>query len=93
MTDNVGTYNLSSLPPAGSFFGAEPVTLLVGLGDAPDGALKVYLGARWKGLHLLVTDPQEQETFRRAWGTGGHVWMWPLPPAEAIHCDAVEVSA
>ena len=75
-------YTLSSLPTF-----VEPVTLLVGLENGPEGALKVYLGRRSKGLHLLVTDPDEQALFRRAWATGGHVWMWPLPPADAIHAE------
>jgi len=86
----MGDYHLSGVPPLGAFAGVEPVTLLVGLEDAPDGVLKVYLGARWKGLHLRVTDPEEQDTFRRAWGSGGHVWMWPIPPAETIHSDGPE---
>lgn len=79
------TYNLSSLPPVGAFIGVEPVTLLVGLEDESDGALRVYLGARWKGLYIRVTEPEAQDQFRRAWGAGRHVWMWPLPDASEIY--------
>lgn len=81
-------YTLSSLPPLGSMLGVEPVTMLVGLEDGPDGALKVYLGARWKRTYLLVTEPEAQEQFRRAWGGGGHIWMWPVPPPEELHKDS-----
>ena len=81
------TYTLSSVPTFG-----EPVTLLVGLEETTQGALKVYLGHRAKGLYLLVTDAEEQETFRRAWATRQHVWMWPLPPADEIRSDAAEAT-
>jgi hypothetical protein len=81
-------YTLSSLPPIGSFLGVEPVTLLVGLEDEPDGTLRVYLGHRAKGIYMQVITPQAQEHFRRAWGGGfGYVWMWPLPPADALFRD------
>lgn len=75
------SFTLSNVP---SF--AEQVTLLVGLEESLDG-LHVYLGSRAKGLYLVVTDEQEKERFRKAWATGGHVWMWPLPAESAIHSD------
>jgi hypothetical protein len=82
----VTEYTLSALPPIGSFIGVQPVTLLTGIEDDPSGGLRVYLGARYKGLYMLVEDAAEKDIFRRAWSSGApHTWMWPLPPAEAIH--------
>jgi hypothetical protein len=80
-----GTYSLSSVPPLTSLFGVEPVTLLVGVEDDPGGGIRAYLGARWKGVYLHVTEPDAVEQFRRAWGSGGHVWMSPVPPPDLLH--------
>jgi hypothetical protein len=86
MTDTAqeqAAYTLSSIPAFG-----QDVTMVVGYEPQDDGAVRVYLGARHKGLYLLVTDPEEQEFFRRGWSSimnGNHCWMWPLPPADAIH--------
>lgn len=74
-------YNLSSLPP----FAGE-VTMLVGLDECEDGSVKAYLGHRYKGIYLHV-EPENAEDFRRAWGTGGHVFMWPIPPADLLCKD------
>lgn len=88
MTETAVEYQLSTMPPLGAIFGTEPATLLVGLDeDGPDGALKVYLGARYKRVYILVSDEAEKETFRRAWGTGGHVWMTPIPADDLLHVD------
>lgn len=76
-------YTLSSMPTFG-----EAVTMIVGYEPQDDGAVRVYLGARHRGLYLLVTDPEEQDFYRRGWesiGFGHHCWMWPLPPADLIH--------
>jgi hypothetical protein len=81
------TYHLSTMPPTGSFIGVQDVTLLTGVEDDPDGGLRVYLGARHRKLYMLVEDEDAKETFRRAWGGGPHVWMWPVPPADAIFKD------
>lgn len=73
-------YNLSSIPPL-----VGPVTLIVGIEDDPAGYVKVYLGARYKNLHLRLSE-EEAKPFKRGYGYG-HLWMWPLPPAEAICQD------
>lgn len=87
MTASAESFTLSSMPPMAAFFGAQPVTLLVGVEDGPDGTLKAYLGARYKGIYVLVVDPEEQETVRRAWGSGGHIWWSPVPSQELLHKD------
>ncbi len=81
-------YSLSSMPPLTAIFGASPATLLVGLEDDTDGTLKVYLGARYKRTFVRVTEPTEQDAFRRAWGSGSaHIWLSPIPPAELLEQD------
>lgn len=74
-------YRLSGIPPL-----VGPCTLLVGLDECEDGSVKAYLGARWKGIYLHV-EPEGAEDFRRAWGSGGHVWMYPVPPADLLCKD------
>lgn len=81
-TDYEQAYTLSSLPPLASGM----TTLVVGLEEAEGGGVKVYLGARWKRLYVLV-GPEHAEDFRRAWGLQGHLWVYPVPPAELIRKD------
>jgi hypothetical protein len=76
-------YELNSSPV---FAPWGPVTLLVGVEEQLDGRVRAYLGARWKRLYLLL-DAAEAEPFRRAWATGQHIWMRPVPPAELLHHD------
>ncbi len=83
MTEAV-TFTLSSVPPLGALLGVQPATLLVGVEDDPAGGLRAFLGARWKGVYVLIDDPEAQEAFRRAWGSSGHVWLWPIPPREML---------
>jgi hypothetical protein len=77
------TYELSSSPV---FAFCREVTLLVGVEEQPDGAVRVYLGHRAKGVYLLV-EPEQADPFRRAWASGQHVWMAPVPPAERLLVD------
>jgi hypothetical protein len=68
-------------------------TLLVGVEDQEDGALRLYLGARYRGLYVVVDDPDAQAQARAAWATGGHVTI-PVPPVDCIHHEqAAGVSA
>lgn len=77
------TYELSSSP---IFALGRKVTLLVGVEDQPDGKVRAYLGARWKGIYVLV-DAEEAAPFRQAWASGQHIWMAPIPPSELLHRD------
>lgn len=82
------TYTLSSMPPLTAIFGVQPATLLVGLEDDVDGSLKAYLGARWKRTFVRITEPTDQDAFRRAWGSmSSHIWLSPIPPAELLEQD------
>lgn len=72
-------YTLTSFPPL------VASTLLVGV-DEEDGGVRAYMGARWKRVHLHVPDP-EAENFRRAWRSGGHVWLYPVPTPDWLCVD------
>lgn len=74
-------YELNTSP---AFAFAGEVTLLVGIEEQPDGFVRAYLGHRARGLYLLLAET-EAEPFRRAWATGQHVWMRPVPPVELLH--------
>jgi hypothetical protein len=60
--------------------------LLVGLEDDPDdGSLMVFVGARYKGIHAHVTDPEQIERVRLEYGTAGHVFA-DIPAAALCDC-------
>lgn len=63
-------------------------TLIVGVEDDPEpGLLRVYIGARYNGTYVLVSDPEDQARIRRAWGdTSAHIFM-PTPPRDAIYVE------
>jgi hypothetical protein len=73
---------------AGSMLGlfTGDTTILVGVEDDPDGGLRCYVGARYRGLYVIVDDPKEMERVQHAWAGGGHVLM-PVPPAECVYSD------
>ena len=61
--------------------------LIVGVEDQPEGWMKVYIGARYKNIYCVVTNPEDQERVRRAWNsTGMHVTM-PKPDPSEIYDD------
>jgi hypothetical protein len=63
--------------------------LVVGVEDGPDGTLKVYVDARWKGLYAIVEDAEAQEAIRRAWAnTSSHLTI-TKPPPECLFRDPV----
>lgn len=67
-------------------------TLLVGVEEREDGALKCYLGARWKGIYCIVDDPEDKAEVRRLWGMGQHV-TFPIPDADELFTDADDEAA
>lgn len=63
--------------------------LVVGVERASDGDLKVYLGARYKGIYVAIPPGEHADRIERAWnGTGQHLFMRPVPPPEALFRDA-----
>jgi hypothetical protein len=53
--------------------------MVTGIEDEGDGALRVYVGARYKGVYVLVDGQEAQGALRDAWATGDKVLI-PLPP-------------
>jgi hypothetical protein len=62
-------------------------TLVVGVEDDASGALRVYLGARWKNVYCLIDNEVDKDAVRRAWSHQGHVTI-PIPPADRLYVDA-----
>lgn len=65
--------------------------LVVGLDEQPDGYLRVFLGARYMGLFVLLGPNDEDEAkiaraVREGWKCRGHV-LAPLWFAEALLCE------
>jgi hypothetical protein len=57
--------------------------MVTGLEDEPDGALKVYVGPRWRGVYVLVDDAEAKDAIRRGWAVGGHLLI-PIPAAKCL---------
>lgn len=75
---------------AGSMVGlfTGDTTVLVGIEDDPDGGLRCYLGARYRGLYVIVDDPDTMERIRRAWADSSSHVLFPTPPPECVFSDA-----
>ena len=56
---------------------------VTGLEDEPDGALRIYVGPRYKGVYAIVEDQELQRALWAAWSCGGHVVI-PRPPPECL---------
>ncbi len=59
--------------------------LIVGVEDEPGGSMRVYLNARWTGVHTHVDDPVAQDEIRGAWGSNRHV-LTIVPRAAQCDC-------
>lgn len=59
--------------------------LIVGIEDDPDGSLRVYVGARYTGIHTHVLDEEAKEDVRRAWPGWGHLFA-DIPAAALCDC-------
>lgn len=81
-------YTLTTSPVDALF---REVTLLVGVEEPEGEPMRVFLGARYKGIYVEVSDETEKEFFRRGWGAGGHCWMYPIPPREML-CQEVRAA-
>ncbi len=69
-----------------------PTTFMVGLEEMEDGALKVYVDCRSRGLYVIVKDEEVKKELRSAWGdTSVHVLI-PLPRPDQIFCDDDELA-
>lgn len=61
--------------------------MVTGLEDQPDGSLKVYVGARYRGLYFVTDDAETQKALRVGWAHGGHLLIL-TPPADVIEAEA-----
>lgn len=63
-------------------------TQVVGVEDElVDGALKVYVSHRSRGLYVLIDDEDAQRKVRNAWADQRtHVFI-PLPPSGCLYQD------
>ena len=63
--------------------------LIVGLEDDADGSLRVYVDARWTGIHTHVDDPEVKDKLRRSWGSSTHLTS-VIP--DSVLCDCQPTS-
>ncbi len=64
--------------------------LVVGVeDDAETGGLRMYLGARYKGVYAIVTDEEDKATLRYEWdcSRGGHL-STAIPEGECLYTTA-----
>lgn len=69
----------------GLLFGGS--TLCTGIEDDPSGALRMYVGPRYKGIYALIVDSADQEALRHAWAGSAHVVV-PTPSPDQLFMDA-----
>lgn len=64
-------------------------TLVVGVEDDEEtGGLRMYVGARWKGIYAIVEDEDAKKDLRNAWAGSycGHLTV-PIPPRDVLFTD------
>lgn len=63
-------------------------TIVVGVEDDPEtGMLRMYVGARWRGVYALIEDPEDQETLRREWADPTRILVVPKPEPDQLFKD------
>jgi hypothetical protein len=61
---------------------------VVGIEDLPDGAVKVYIGQRWRGIYCIAEAGDAADAIRREWSDPSRRLLIPRPPDSAIGQDA-----
>lgn len=69
----------------GLFTGSQ--TICTGIEDDPSGALRVYVGPRYKGVYALLTNERDIAVMRRAWGSMSAHIVIPTPSADSLFHD------
>jgi hypothetical protein len=68
------------------------LSLVTGVEPLPrvDGAgVRVYVGPRWKGIHVHVDDADQAAAVERAWlGALGHLFATDIGPDTLCDCEA-----
>src|SRR5687767_14429329 len=84
---SAATFEITSSPIAALLPGNA--TLLVGVERETDGALRLYVGARYRGTYAVIAPGEDTDRVEAAWnGSMGHLWMTPIP--DALFCDKAE---
>jgi hypothetical protein len=61
--------------------------LVVGVeDDAATGCLRMYVGARYRGIYALVEDEDAKDALQRAWHSSRHLVV-DKPPVEALYTE------
>lgn len=67
----------------------DQAALLVGVEREDDGALRLYVGVRYRGIYAVIEPGEDADRIEAAWG-GGHLWVTPIPTS--LYCDKPEAS-
>jgi hypothetical protein len=60
--------------------------LVVGVERDDEGDLKVYLGARYRGVYVPIAAGDDADRIERAWASvSAHLWLTPVP--SELCCD------
>lgn len=87
MSAEAETFEITSSPVAG-LLGAA---LLGGVERDEAGDLKVYLGARYRGIFMVVPSGEHADAIEGAWnGSTGHLFVRPVPSSDRLFCDREE---
>jgi hypothetical protein len=87
MSAETETFEVTSSPVA-ALLGAA---LLVGVERDDAGDLKVYLGARYRGIYMVVPAGDNADGVEGAWnGSRGHMFVRPVPSSDCLFCDREE---
>lgn len=69
--------------PIPALFG--DASYLVGAERQEDGALRVYVSARYRGIYFVL-DGEAADRVEAAWnGSSEHLFILPVPPLELLH--------
>lgn len=67
--------------------------LVVGTGRTEDGDLKLYLGARYRNVYVVVPASERADEIERGYhGAGPHVWLKPAPAEHFLCVDEEEAT-
>lgn len=85
---NTTEFEITSSPVATLYGDA---TLVSGVERDEANDLKVYIGARYNWVHVVLPAGEMADSIERAWhGTSRHLFMRPVPPSEMLFCDKPE---
>lgn len=75
--------------PVTALLGAS---LIVGAERSDDHDLKLYVGARYRGLYVVVPAGDQADAIESAWRARGHLFLGPAPSSDIVFSDADPVA-